>query len=272
VLLAVAGCGGGGSGSPELPKAAAARTFDLAGFQPAGKIRAGRPTTVSFAIRQPSGRPLTRYATGGGPHTGIHLLFVRSDLSAIIHRHPPVAADGTATDRVTFPAPGRYRVVVDAYPRLPGALRNFQLFRWITVGRPPPDKPLPAFAASEKVGGYRFSVEGRPALKAVTAAFLTIDVADAQGRPARFTPWYGALAHAIFFRQGSLDYFHTHVCAAGATGCTSTLGATQVTGTSTTPGKLRLGVLVPAPGTWRLFVQAKVHGKVLTAPFTLTVS
>ena len=49
------------------------------------------------------------------------------------------------------------------------------------------------------------------------------------------------------------------------------LGAGKVTGTSTTPGKLNVGVLVPAPGTWRLFLQLKLDGKVLTAPFTLQV-
>ena len=80
-----------------------------------------------------------------------------------------------------------------------------------------------------------------------------------------------AFAHAIFFRQGTLDYFHTHICAPGATGCTSALGGAQVTGVSSTPGKLTVGVLVPAPGTWRLFLQCKVNGHVLTAPFTLNV-
>ena len=29
--------------------------------------------------------------------------------------------------------------------------------------------------------------------------------------------------------------------------------------------------LVPAPGTWRLFLQTKVGGRVVTAPFTLDV-
>src|SRR5262249_19032661 len=92
-----------------------------------------------------------------------------------------------------------------------------------------------------------------------------------QGRPVHFVPWYGALAHAIFFPQGSLDYFHTHVCAPGASGCTSALGGTTVTGRSSTPGKLNVGVLVPAPGKWRLFLQTNAGGHVLTAPFTLTV-
>ena len=54
-------------------------------------------------------------------------------------------------------------------------------------------------------------------------------------------------------------------------GCTSVLGPVKVTGSSTTPGKLNVGVLVPAPGTWRLFLQLKPDGKVLTVPFTLQV-
>jgi hypothetical protein len=100
---------------------------------------------------------------------------------------------------------------------------------------------------------------------------LTITVTDPNGRPARFTPWFGALAHAIFFREGSLVYFHTHVCAPGASGCTSAIGSTTVTGSSSTPGKLNVGVLVPVPGTWRLFLQCRVNGHILTAPFTLDV-
>src|SRR4051794_22559366 len=90
--LALAGCGGGGAAP--LPTVAPARTFSLGGFTPAGAIVAGKPTDVSFAIDRPSGQPLTDYAQGSGPHTGVHLLFVRSDLSSIIHHHPPVGADG----------------------------------------------------------------------------------------------------------------------------------------------------------------------------------
>jgi hypothetical protein len=122
-----------------------------------------------------------------------------------------------------------------------------------------------------ETGGYRFSMKGNPHLKAIQAAFLEIDVTDAQGRPVRFTPYYGALAHAIFFRRGTLDYFHTHVCAPNASGCASSLGGASVTGSTSAPGKLRVGVLLPASGVWRLFLQTKVDGRILTAPFTLRV-
>jgi hypothetical protein len=271
LFLAGSGCGGSSSARPTVPTIQQARTFSLAGFEPAGKVQPRQPTRIAFTIRQPSGQPLTSYRRGSGPHTGVHVIIVRSDLGAIVHRHPPIGANGRVRDEIALPSPGRYRVVVDAYPQLSGPLRNFQLFRWIMVsGRSRPQR-VGAFQASEVVDGYRFKLHGSPRLRAIQASFLTITVTRPDGRPARFTPWYGALAHAIFFRSSSLDYFHTHVCSPGASGCTSALGGATVTGKSSTPGKLTVGVLVPLPGTWRLFLQCQADGRVLTAPFTLRV-
>jgi hypothetical protein len=265
----VAGCGG--SSKPSFPTVGAARTYKLVQFRPIGSVRAGTPVTVSFAIRQPDGTALTRYKRGPGPHTGVHLIIVRRDLDEIIHRHPPIGANGVASERIVFTKPGPYRVVIDAYPATQGPQPNFQLFGSLRVAGAYRPQPLPAYASSVSVGGYRFTLHGTPRLRAIEASDLQITVTDPQGRPAHFTPWFGALAHAIFFRKGTLDYFHTHICAPGATGCTSALGGAKVTGTSSTPGKLTVGVLVPAPGTWRLFLQCKADGRVLTAPFTLTV-
>ncbi|HWE82602.1 MAG TPA: hypothetical protein VG265_13210 [Gaiellaceae bacterium] len=268
-VLSVAGCGGSSSSSTG-PNIQPAAVYKLTGFKPSGTITAGRPVTVSFSIRQPDGTALTKFKKGPGPHTGVHLILVRDDLAYIIHQHPPIAADGTIAQSVTFPAPGPYRLVVDIYPAS-GQQTNFQLFGKVEVGGTYVPKPLPAAASSDVVNGYRFTLHGAGHLKAIEASLVTVDVTDPTGKPVTFTPWFGALAHAIFFRKGSLDYFHTHVCAPGVTGCTSVLGPTKVTGTSTTPGKLKVGVLVPAPGTWRLFVQCKLDGTVFTAPFTLVV-
>jgi hypothetical protein len=269
--VTLAGCGGGSS-APNLPSIGAARTYKLVRFTPAGPVQAGTPAVVSFVIQQPDGKPLTSYRRGPGPHTGVHLIIVRRDLATIVHLHPPVAASGVASVPVTFTDPGPYRVVIDAYPATHGAQPNFQLFGTIRVKGAYRPQPLPVFSSTETVDGYRFTLHGRPRLHAIQASDLVVTVTDPHGRPASFTPWYGALAHAIFFRRGSLDYFHTHICAPGATGCTSILGGAKVTGTSSTPGKLDVGVLVPVPGTWRLFLQCKVNGRVVTAPFTLTVN
>ena len=132
-------------------------------------------------------------------------------------------------------------------------------------------RPVPPFQRTQTVDGYTVTLDRLPRLRAIQPAFIEATVTDPQGRPARFTPYYGALAHAIFFRQRSLDYFHTHVCGANTPGCTSVVANSNLTGQATAPGRLRIGVFLPVPGTWRLFLQFKSKGQVVTAPFTLRV-
>ena len=272
--MTLGGCGSGSAGVVSVPKIAPARVFALAGFEPSKPVQAGQRVTVSFAVQLPSGRPLTQYKTGPGPHTGVHLIIVRDDLAYIIHQHPPIGANGLLHQVVTFPAPGPYRVLVDVYPNLPGVLPNFQLIQSIHVAGRYRPQPLPAFKADLAVDGYHFDMQGHPELHAIQAAFIHVNVTDAHARPVTFVPWFGALAHAIFFQPGTLYYFHTHICAPNAPNCGSLPGvsASRITGQSAAPGKLTIGVLLPEPGTWRLFLQMKLGGKIVTAPFTLTVA
>jgi hypothetical protein len=273
VLAALAaGCGSSSGTSVSVPQVAPARVFTLGNFAPTAKIVAGHPTTMAFSVKLPNGKILHSYKTGPGPHTGVHLIIVRKDLAYIIHQHPPIPASGIMHQRVTFPAPGPYRVLVDVYPDIPGGQPNFQLFRNIrVVGAYHPQK-LPPFKADQVIDGYHFDMKGDPKIHAIQAMFVHVDVTDPHGKPVKFVPWFGALAHAIFFHEGSLDYFHTHVCAPNAPNCASILGPTKITGRSTAPGKITLGVLLPVSGTWRLFLQMKLHGRIVTAPFTLKVA
>jgi hypothetical protein len=175
------------------------------------------------------------------------------------------------TQPIVFPTPGRYRVIVDAYPAhtATGAPINFQLFTWVTVKGHYRKQILPPYHATEVVDGYRFQIQPHPVLKAIQATFLTIKVTDPHGHKAVFGTWRGALAHSIFIHQGSLDYFHTHVCSPGAKYCTSVLGTAKVTGSSSQPGVMRVGVLLPAPGPWRMFLLTYINGHHIVSPFTL---
>lgn len=273
VILGLVACGSGSGGGVTLPKVAAARQFTLGQFSPTGTLTAGHPVIMSFSVKLPSGKTLTSYKTGPGPHTGVHLIIVRDDLAYIIHQHPPITATGLLHQRITFPAPGPYHVLVDVYPSIPGGQPNFQLFRDVQVAGPYRPRPLPAFHADQVVDGYHFAMQGHPQIHAIQAEFLHVNVTSPQGRKVSFIPWFGALAHAIFFRQGSLDYFHTHICAPNASNCGSLPGVTssRISGHAT-PGRLTIGVLLPIGGTWRLFLQMRQQGRILTAPFTLKVT
>jgi hypothetical protein len=270
----LAGCGSGGthgSGPTILP----ARTFGLADFKPAGPIVPGRRTVVSFTIRTPSGKPLTEYKECCEPHAGVDLIIVRSDDSHIQYLDADADRNGRVSEGVVFPTPGRYRITVDAYPKGAGPPTipfNFQLFKWVTVrGKYRPQR-LPPPRSTEVVDGYRFRIRGHEHLKAIEPSFLVVDVTDPAGHKAHFTTWRGALAHAIFFHQGSLAYSHTHICKAGDVYCFSAFGNVRVTGHSKAPGILRAGVLLPEPGTWRMFLLTYLHGHLLTVPFTLHVT
>jgi hypothetical protein len=264
-------CGSSGSNSPSIPTVAPAKTFGLAGFQPAAAVRAHRAVLLSFHIVLPSGKTLTRFKTGSGPHTGVHLIVVRNDLSLIVHRHPAIAPDGTVRQSITFPEPGKYHVLVDVYPILPETpqLVNFQLTASATVSGAARTVPLPAYAPVVRVGGFKVQIEQTPRITALRPAFVTIQIRDANGKAPHLAPWYGALAHAIFFRAGSLAYFHTHICAPKAPGCASLVGGRALRGSGTASGRLHVGILLPQSGTWRLFLQFRAGGHVETAPFTL---
>ena len=274
IAIALAGCGSSSNTALKIPTIAPAKQFTLAGFQPAGTIVPGHPTTVAFSIKLPSGQTLTHYRTGPGPHTGVHLIIVRNDLAYIIHQHPPVHPSGHFKQVVTFPAPGPYKVLVDVYPDIPGSQPNFQLFRSVTVKGAYHPQALPPFKPDLVINGYHIDMEPHAAIHAIQAEFLHVNVTDPHGKNVVFTPWFGALAHAIFFRKGTLDYFHTHICAPNAPNCGSLPGvpATRITGSSSAPGKLTVGVLLAVPGTWRLFLQMKLGGRIITAPYTLHVT
>ncbi len=265
-VLSATGCSSG----PKTPTVGPAKSFQLVDFRPPERVEAGKPVQVSFRVRQqPSGKIMTRYKRGAGPHTGIHLILVRRDLTQIVHHHPPVAADGTLHDTVVFPLPGRYRVLADVYP---ASGRNFQVTTDVNVAGPFSGfRPIPPFMRTVVVDGYRVTLARRPRLRAIEAALVPVTVTRPDGTPARFEVWFGALAHAIFFRAGSLDCFHTHVCGPNTPGCTTGTGGARVSGRSARPGRLTVGILLPEAGRWRMFLQMKADDRVLTAPFTLEV-
>jgi hypothetical protein len=270
VPLALAGCGGGGGGSGTLA-IGPAKQIHVVDFQPTAPVEPGKPFTVSFHIANPDGSTLTTYKTGPGPHTGVHLIFARHDLAALVHLHPKIAADGSIKQEVTLPKPGPYELLIDVYATVPGQpFPNFQLHEKVDASGTYTPQPLPPFKPVQVVEGYTFHMTSSPHVKSVTAAPLVVRVTDSAGKPVHFTPWYGALAHAIFFREPTLDYFHTHVCSPAAPNCAGRPGA-PTTRTSV-PGLIKALAILPLPGKWEVFIQCQVDGKILTAPFTLTAT
>ena len=183
----------------ELPDVGAARTYELVDFEPAAPVPAGKPTTVSFVIRQPDGKPLTTFKRGAGPHTGVHLIFVRRRPR---DDHPPAPADrGRRDDPRDGHVPRRRAATGSSSTpiRTTGPQPNFQLFqhgprrRRLQAGEPLP----PPRAVGRRATATASRSRARPTLKAIQAGLLDVDVTDPQGQA-------GAL-HAVLRRARARD-------------------------------------------------------------------
>ena len=149
---------------------ALARTCSLAGFEPAAPVQAGRRTLLSFTIEQPSGQPLT------GPQEMLRTARGRRSDHRPQRRQPrPIRRQRHRRRRkdhpaLRVPAPGRYRIVISAYPSREQPAVPEQLPAVHHRARP---RPLPAatdtprFSATEVVDGYRFQIQGAPHLHAI---------------------------------------------------------------------------------------------------------
>ncbi len=254
-------------GLPAPPTIAPAKEYKLDWQSPASVAKPGT-TTLHFAVRTPDGKILTHFRTGAGPHTGVHLIIVRDDLSTIVHKHPPIPASGRLALPVDLPHAG----VPRAGRRVSGdrGVTELPADHELQVGTGNVKAPLPPYSPVVRAGGLTFRVAKLPGLRLAEPASMIVNVTDAAGKPVTFKPFYGALAHAIFFRQGSLDYFHSHICGDDPA-CTGSFVSPATAGHVTKPGRMELGVLLPASGRWRLFLQVVHGGKLITAPFTLRV-
>ena len=254
----LAGCGSAlkaplTTGPTVLP----ARAFGLADFKPVDADRCRSDGAGLLHDPHPLGNAAHRVQECCEPHAGVDLIIVRSDDSHVQYVDADAIPAGRSASPSSFPTPGRYRIVVDAYPKVTGPTTpfNFQLFKWVTVrGQLPARSRFPPTARPRSSTATASPIQGHPHLKAIEPTFLVVHVTDPAGHKAHFTTWRGALAHAIFFHQGSLAYSHTHVCKPGAVYCFSALGNVRVTGHSTAPGILKVGVLLPEAGTWRMFL------------------
>ena len=231
----------------------------------------------------------------------VHLFLLREPaLDAFAHLHP------TTRDSVRFETPlpplpaGSYRVVAelvraDGFPET-GVAR-------VRLPDPPTDPPVSAPDDGWLVGnggtpdGERFVAEdgttfvwldGRRPRRAGEDAGLRFAILNADGAPARLEPYLGMEGHAVAAREDGGVFVHLHpagtVSAAAAALWTSAAGtaAAAPTPRSTAPSRgpsepptpetiVSFPYGFPEAGVYRVFVQVRREGRVVTAAFMARV-
>jgi len=183
---------------------------------------------------------------GGVP---LHLIVVRRDLSGYVHVHPRLQRDGSWLVSLRLSQPGAYRAFADFERDGRTIVLGHDLF---VPGAMTP-RPLPAPATHVRAGGIEVSLAAPP-LRAGHELELEFTVRRGGALVARFQPYVGMRGHLVALRTGDLPYTHVHEAEGKAA-----------------HGRLRFAAELDEPGTYRLFLQFKVEGRVVTAPFTVEV-
>jgi hypothetical protein len=213
-------------------------------------FRAGRKAPLRFRIAGPGGAPITTYAVMHDKP--LHLIVVRRDLGGYQHLHPAMAADGTWTVDLTLAAPGSYRAIADFTAVVGGRQVAATLGADLTVGGNYAPVPLPGPVQRVTTDGLAVGYDGTPRTESTQPLLMT--VTGPGGGAAGLEPYLGAYGHLVLLRQGDVGYVHVHP------------------EPWLIDGKVKFWVAAPSAGTYRMFFDFQVGGRVHTAEWTVTVA
>jgi len=210
---------------------------------------AGRRQRLTFRIAGAGGAPVTTYLTVH--EKPLHLVVIRRDLTGFQHLHPTMAADGTWGIDLTLAEPGIYRMIADFTAIVGGQQVVATLGGDLTAAGDYSPRALPAPVQTVTAEGFTVTYAG--AASTASTQPIMVGVAGPDGRPATLEPYLGAFGHLVVMRQGDLAYVHVHPEA------------------QLVDGKVKFWVAMPSTGTYRMFFDFQVAGKVHTAAWTTVV-
>lgn len=222
-----------------------------------GKIFVGKPVTLLFTIKDPTGLPVAKFEE---VHEKLlHLLMVSKDLAWYAHEHPEIQPDGTFTFTYTFPEAGEFVLYNDFTP--PNVGQQVVQVPITVEGAAPAKRSLTVDADKPKtIDGYTVTLdtEGPVSTGAHTHLIYTITKA---GQPvADLQPYLGAMGHLVIISSDLKEFVHSHPHesaehAAGANG-----------------PKVEFEAHFNAPGTYKAWAQFQHQGRVITVPMTFNVA
>jgi hypothetical protein len=244
---------------------------------------AGEKTTLQFSLTR-FDEPIMDYVLKH--EYPVHVVIADTELGSYQHLHPTMGTNGVWQLPVTFPAGGKYRLVADFVVLEGNEEVNYVVGTDVQVtGAPAAAFTLPQPASSVTVDGYVVSVSGSVSASSHSMLMFTV---TKDGVPVTFEKWLGADGHLVALRQGDLAYAHMHPMGGdhdhANTGAAADADATMGDGAmdggtmadsmqSSMPGMIHFDAEFPAgAGTYRLFLQFQVDGKLSTAAFTAAVA
>ena len=221
----------------------------------------------------------------------MHLFMVSPALDRLWHLHPDEIATGAFETRLPDVPPGRYELFADLVHRTgvsetvtgqldTPAIRGVGLTgddsEWSGPIRLKPDPTSDEARSSQTADGGRivWVRDGQP-LRTKRLTMFTFRVEDAAGQPANDLELYmGMPGHAIFVRRDRRVFAHVHPSGSAPMAAIEiAMPASQPHAHSGTglPSTVSFPYGFPEPGDYRIFVQVKRGGRVVTGVFDARV-
>lgn len=227
-----------------------------------GAITVGKPTTLVFTIKDPTGLPVKKVET---VHEKLlHLLMVSKDLSWYAHEHPAIQPDGTFTFTYTFPQAGEFFFYNDFTP--PNVGQQVVTVPVTVAGTAPAAKPLTVDAGTPKIiDGYTVALDTGGPVKTGAATHLAYTVTKDGNPVTTLAPYLGAMGHLVIISEDRKEFVHSHPHEGGE----------HASGGMGGP-KVDFEAHFNVPGTYKGWAQFNVgttaKEQVITVPFTFIVA
>ena len=196
----------------------------------------GQPIELELTVADPSGGPVHRFEVVH--ERPFHLFVVSEDLGFFQHLHPALGADGRMSVIITLPRAGRYQLIADFVPE--GGLPQVVEHALVTRGYSAPLAPArltPSGQLRSHIGGVVLELDS-VTFTAGESATRRLRVTDEKGVDVPLERYLGAFAHVLAVDAALREAIHTHADRAA-------------------DGTLRLELLLPTAGTYRLWVQVQ---------------
>lgn len=223
---------------------------------PATPAQAGKPYEGTLTLTLADGKPATPEALQVVHTERLHLLVIDPTLSDYHHLHPkPGTKPGEYVLNFVPRRDGAYRLWADVTP-----VGGEHAYARADIGRYSTDATIDRSETREaQVDGLTFRLTLATPLSAGQATMATVEVSK-EGKPfAALEPVMGAYAHGVGFSDDGQQLLHVHP-----------LGE-EPTGDQRGGPTLQFHLLPAEPGFLKFFVQVRVDGRDVFAPFGLFV-
>lgn len=210
------------------------------------RFESGTSTEWTFRIVDGNGEPVTDFEYAHGQQS--HLIIVRRDLTRFQHLHPELDSDGTwHVENFLLPDPGVYRAFVDIVVEGQPTTLGFDLF----ASDSGTIDSRPTSSRQATADGYEVELM-TDEITPGGASQLQFEVSQDDHPVATLDEYLGALGHLVAIREGDLAYLHVHP-----------------EETDPDSGLIEFMARFPTVGRYRLFLQAKPNGTLITTSFDI---